>query len=1172
MKRRKTLLSLLLVLSLSTAISLPATVYASTPTIKNVIYMIPDGGGYGSYDFSNMVKQAGGFDAVKFPNKTPTDTTPMALGKQLAGSAKTSPFGGGITDSAAAGTALATGHKTINGRIGVNSNGKPIANLVEAAQKVGKATGIVATYEWMHATPAAFTAHAMDRNDYKNMYEQIENQGLDVVLGAGYDAVSSFATIQNAIDNGYTIIDTKSKLDEVKGGDKLWGNMCSPNTSMPYDINLSSTQATIAEMTEAAITALSDDEDGFFLMVEGSKVDTGGHANDATIVASEFLAFDAAFKVALDFAKSRTDTVVIAAPDHDTGGLNISNDMSSQVALVQQGTNPSTISWTSYNHTEQDVGVWMYVPEGVSVINGLNSTLGDTPSTRTDYVIDNTAIAPYVASLFGVNLATLTDELFTDVTKIGSYANGKFTFNNGNKYVYANQDVYYKDNNEVSMGGKIALYVDGKFYVPSDIVDEEDWEHINDNAYNFSGEGTAASPYIIATADDFLGFTKTMQAGEKHAGVYFKQTADIDLSEISTYTGIGNGSYFNGIYDGNGHTINVNLASNSDKCIFPYVEGTIMNLGTTGSIYSSASGQLGGIIRSLRATGKLINSYSTVNISTAEDVNHTIGGLASSNYGAFVNCYYAGIITPTSSGTNSPLAWTNANGNYTNCYFTEDCGATQAQTGTNSITRATANNSLASTLNYNRSSAATVAGVDVSKIKFWQQNNALPTFSQGSSSVTSVIITPSKAVVAKGSSLQLSAAVEGEFGPSQQVIWSIEPQSNFAGTSINSSGMLSIDRNETRESFTILAKSAQNGSVSGACTITVSDAEHTLEGSGTSASPYIIADAEDFLLFTSYMLAGDKMEGSYFKQTADIDLSKISTYTGVGSGTYFNGIYDGNGHTINVNLNTDSDKCIFPYVEGTIMNLGTTGSIYSSASGQLGGIIRSLRATGKLVNCYSTANISTAKNVNHTIGGLASSNYGILENCYYAGVITPSTSGTNSPFAWTNANGCYNNCYFTDDCGATQSQSGTNSISRENAINTLAHTLNTNRSNAANTIGVDSTKISYWTQNNGSLPILTGKGIIASVSDISHNEQKLTGKIIFDICTTACNGYVALYDDYGNMKTVQKLSIVSGTTLEDFELDAVLTENNSYIIKLFMWDNDMLSLSVPFVQTYLTIQ
>ncbi len=452
------------------AFSVAAT--ENTPKIKNIIYMIADGGGYSLYDLANEVKVAGGLDYEGVsPHKTPTDTSPLALKPYLAGSMVTliNPYL--ITDSAAAATAMSTGFKTGGGRLGVDVNSKPKANLIEAAESVGKATGLISTYEWQHATPAGFAVHVMSRNDYYNIYQQVENRGLEVVMGSGYGMVSEYATIKNAEDRGYLIAETEADLSFVLPGDKIWGNFV--DTNFPYDINIKKDQPTLAEMTEAAITALSGDEDGFFLMVEGGKVDNAAHLNNALGTTSEYLAFDAAFKVALDFAKGRTDTVIVCAPDHDTGAMVPPEDIEAAVKVIKAGTVPGTnvISWGTKDHSAQNVGVWMYVPEGVPVIEGLNPNLGDTPETRTDYVIDNTAIAPWCASLMGVDLAELTKKLFCDVTDLGIYdTQGRFTFDSEDKYIYKNQSVYYENGVEKSLGYKLGFEVGGRFYVPSEML------------------------------------------------------------------------------------------------------------------------------------------------------------------------------------------------------------------------------------------------------------------------------------------------------------------------------------------------------------------------------------------------------------------------------------------------------------------------------------------------------------------------------------------------------------------------------------------------------------------------------------------------------------------------------------------------------------------------------
>ena len=156
-------------------------------------------------------------------------------------------------------------------------------------------------------------------------------------------------------------------------------------------------------------------------MVEGSAVDGGGHANNAVDMVSEFIAFDEACKVAIEFAKGRTDTVVVAAPDHDTGGMTVRNQ-STAVSLVRNGTNPGTsyVTWEGGSHTARNGGVFVYKPDGVAGIPGTASTPGVSTNWN-NYVINNTDIAPWLAGLIGVNLDEVTSKLFVDVSRMGKY-------------------------------------------------------------------------------------------------------------------------------------------------------------------------------------------------------------------------------------------------------------------------------------------------------------------------------------------------------------------------------------------------------------------------------------------------------------------------------------------------------------------------------------------------------------------------------------------------------------------------------------------------------------------------------------------------------------------------------------------------------------------------------
>ncbi len=1067
----KRLVSLALVLLMLVSTVYIAAFATEEGQIKNIIYLIPDGGGYPLYDFANMVKIAGGLSDEKFPYKTLTDTTPMAMRAYLAGSMTTSPVTGGVTDSAAAGTAMATGHKTINGYLGVDRAGVPKANLVEAAESVGKSTGLIATYEWVHATPASFSAHAMNRSDYKNIYEQMENKGLEVVLGAGYGAVSEYATIQNAIDKGYIIVEGWEDLDAVRPGDTLWGNIANP--SFPYDIKLNGKQANLEEMTRAAITALSGDPDGFFLMVEGSKVDTGGHLNDALVSTSEYLAFDAAFRAALEFAKGRTDTVVICAPDHDTGALNLPENAAPYVEEVRNGITPTGMTWGTTGHSAQNVGVWAYVPEGVTLPEGLNPVLGDTEKTRTDYVIDNTALAPWCADLMNVDLDTLSKELFCDVTSIGTYlpATGKFTFASGDKYVYANMDEYYKNGEKISTNGKVALALNGKFYVPSEMVEEDDWNFVSTEREGITGTGTASDPYIIDDAYDFIEFSANLLSGTNYEGKYFRQDKDIDLTG-EDYAGVNESATFAGTYDGNGHKITVNLTTNKNSTLFPYVTGKIMNLGSDGSITSTAN-YTAGIARSLRAGSIMSNCWSNVSVTAPSAC-----GLAYSNYGTIENCFFGGKLSGT---TMYPIGAPHGDSNKTlNCFYIEGIG-NKVVDGAYPVSEKEAKETLAEELNQGRKVAAGTLGVNEDELSYWTNEEGFPTHYTPIPVVEKVIITPEGAVVSKGDGAFFTAEVIGKFKPSTDVTWSVEGEVK-EGTFIADDGYLTVDKDETAKSFKVMAKSNQDGSVTDVVSVTVGQFAKT-EPDGSRSRPYLISSADDFIAFMDEVASGDNKSGLYFKQTTDIDLAGTS-FKGLGGSKTFAGIYDGNGYTINIDMASSTDLCLFPYTTGTIMNLGVTGKIKNGTFAAA--ICRSIRKEGKMINCWSDAYVEGAN-----LGSIAWSNYGIMANCVFTGTAVASGSS----YAVTNRieDSVTSNTYQLGSAYIPDKE--ISEVTASQVEKNLASWLNEGIKSAAKLVNLPKSFLKTWTFENGKIGFGTPKENNDIVLTIDKKEALVFGEL-----------------------------------------------------------------------------
>ena len=801
---------------------------ATENQIKNIIYMIPDGGGYGMVDFVSDFKDQGGFNSTSYPNATPVDKSPMYAKDYLAGSMKTRSYSSSVTDSAAAATVMSTGYRTTNGYVGINPSKVPKAHILEAAQKKGMSTGLVATAYYHHATPAGFAAHALDRYDSVTIAKQILHQGIDVVLTGGFynegDETGSFSS--SDVPNDYTLITSKSQLSSVTANQKLWANLAT--YKLPDDYSKAATQPNLAELTQAAITSLSGNEDGFFLMVEGSKIDDYGHKNNAVAVASEYLAFDEAFKVAVEWAKTRTDTVVIGVPDHDTGGMVYDSTYKSTIySSVSTGSAPSSgISWTGTAHTNQNVPVWMYAPEGVSLISGLNTTLGDNSTTRGNYtsltgsyVINNYDIAPYLADLIGADLDTVSSELFVDVTTLGlgtyNSTGGYFQFNSDpDKKMYPFVDEYINaDGNTVSTNGEVSLYLNGKFYAPaSALVGESDYEGKN----GISGSGTETDPYVMANAYDFIELTDNIAAGETYEGKYFQQTDNIDLSsyETSLYNGIASTKTFAGIYDGNGCTINAVISTTGDNCVFPRVTGTIMNLGITGSVTSTGS-HTAGIARTLAPTGKIVNCYSNMTLE-----GNAVAGLVYNQYGKMSNCYFGGTIKA-KKGINA-LALKHGNGKYENCYYNKALHQFGA-TGITAKTSAEMISGFATVLNNGRSAAATTLGVSEEDMLYWKQDdNGMPYLYVPVPTVTAVTVTPATATVSKGGTLQLSVTVTGEFNPSQEVVWEMSGDVSLSsGTTITEGGLLTVASDETATTINILAKSRQDGSQAGYCVVTV---------------------------------------------------------------------------------------------------------------------------------------------------------------------------------------------------------------------------------------------------------------------------------------------------------------------------------------------------------------
>lgn len=314
---------------------------------KNVIFFVTDGMGPASLSLSRSFRQ--------YTQDLPMDDV-LNLDKYLIGSSRTRSSSSLITDSAAGATAFSCGLKSYNGAIGVNSEKNPCGTLLEGAKLLGYHTGLVVTTRITDATPAAFSSHV----DYRFQEDLIAQQQLgeyplgrsvDLMLGGGRthfyspSADEKFGTrgsrkdgrnlIQEAQDDGWQYVGSRQEFEQLKLG---------RNVSLPllglfadYDIpfEIDRDHEVYPSLEEQAITALTaltkatkHSDKGFFLLIEGSRIDHAGHQNDPSAQVREVLAFDKAFETVVNFAKnSDVETILISTSDHETGGLAVARQV-----------------------------------------------------------------------------------------------------------------------------------------------------------------------------------------------------------------------------------------------------------------------------------------------------------------------------------------------------------------------------------------------------------------------------------------------------------------------------------------------------------------------------------------------------------------------------------------------------------------------------------------------------------------------------------------------------------------------------------------------------------------------------------------------------------------------------------------------------------------------------
>ena len=278
---------------------------------KNVVLMIADGFGPASATLGRAAKGA-----------------PLALDSVLVGTVETSATDSRVTDSAASATAYACGIKTYNGAIAVTPEGEPCRTVLEAAEARGMATGLVATSRITHATPASFAAHVASRGEEAEIARQLAGSGVDLLVGGG---ARFFAEAPNDLrallaEGGWAVATDRAGYDRLSA---LPAAALLAPDHLAYEIDRDETdQPSLAEMAVKALDLLAEaaGERGFFLMVEGSRIDHAGHANDPAAHLGDILAYDEAVAAALAWAARDGNTLVVSTADHETGGLTLGRD------------------------------------------------------------------------------------------------------------------------------------------------------------------------------------------------------------------------------------------------------------------------------------------------------------------------------------------------------------------------------------------------------------------------------------------------------------------------------------------------------------------------------------------------------------------------------------------------------------------------------------------------------------------------------------------------------------------------------------------------------------------------------------------------------------------------------------------------------------------------------
>lgn len=470
--------------------------------VKNIILMIPDGTSI------SLVSAARWYNFAQDNTKVA-----LAIDPYICGLVKTYSSNSPIGDSAPTTSCYMTGVLSQTGFISTYPPRsphdlipldsakayQPLTTVMEAASIVkNMKLGLVFTCEFPHATVADCIAHTTDRQDYNTISKQMLSKNTDVVFGGGVSLLSPQEKL-NMEKAGYTVLLNDYSAFQNLNSPKAWSLF--GDVYIPYEIDRNTDSIpSLAEMTSKALQLLDqENKNGFFLMVEGSKVDWAAHENDAKTMLLEFLAFDKAVEAALDFAKKDGNTMVIVMPDHGNSGISIGNSNTSKgydttplselfnhldtisssaherakilnksvLELTSEINKKGKLGFTTYGHTGEDVFLAVYSP-GPSLPRGLQTNVD-----MHRYMVKTLGLEGKLDSLTKANYSPHTEvfkgsKFFIDTTKshaslrvvnkknvLEAQANHTYVIRNGKKIELPSAVIYAKEN--------------GVFYLPLEL-------------------------------------------------------------------------------------------------------------------------------------------------------------------------------------------------------------------------------------------------------------------------------------------------------------------------------------------------------------------------------------------------------------------------------------------------------------------------------------------------------------------------------------------------------------------------------------------------------------------------------------------------------------------------------------------------------------------------------